>query len=296
VDLIIEWGTPEQKQQIADGLSALFARFATLFEPPLQINRVVVSTNFDEWVNRLQGTTTYTSIKENGPLPFAAVGRVIHQHDDTTDLVFLPQVYGYDPQIRLSIYAHEFAHVANKRSFPKIPTKGTARSTYLSYLYQIFDEYWACRKEFEAVDTVFPTKGIDWYSHIVNNLTGIISLLDTPKQYKSLKKQIQTIRKSRDADQLVMNIQPIFTDVANFIIQLFAITHHYPQYSPNTVSIRSRFINEKTLALMEFFKVKYQQHETDLEEGTLLCKAFMRNFGLEFVDEPAGLSCRVFRI
>jgi len=57
------------------------------------------------------------------------------------------------------------------------------------------------------------------------------------------------------------------SDVSVSIVYGFAAYHeHQKEYASLTIPT-TRFVNEKTIALMNYFKKKYEGHETDLHDG-----------------------------
>jgi hypothetical protein len=181
VELVIEIGTPEQKQQLMDELLN-FARVASGVAPSVVISRIVVSADFDDWVNKLQGTSMYKFKRSGGVLPLRAGARMIWTEDGGISFVLSPIVYteDNDTQVRTYVYTHELAHVVNKLRFSKPPLESTSRSVYLNIAYSLFDEYRADRVAFKMVGGVFPQPSEYWRIFLVDQFAGFVSLVNDP--------------------------------------------------------------------------------------------------------------------
>jgi hypothetical protein len=73
--------------------------------------------------------------------------------------------------------------------------------------------------------------------------------------------------------------------------------HYYPDRGFHSDSLKSPFLNEKTFALMDYFRLKHEKKEVGLIDGMDLIAEFMINFGVKF--EPIDQRryyCRVLDI
>jgi len=127
LDINIEIGTPEQQELIRQEME-LFKKVVEQTDPPLYISKVIVPIDFDAKVNKLQGTTTYESVRG-----VMAVAKIVNLGDSIA-VVISPHLYteNHDSQTRLFIYTHEIFHVANKRKFPTISVSSDSLKFYLN--------------------------------------------------------------------------------------------------------------------------------------------------------------------
>jgi hypothetical protein len=283
LDLIIEVGTPEQKLQLEDELRGFF-QIANGIAPSVKIDRIVVSLNFDDWVNKLQGTLVYKSAMRGGDLPLTAWARTIWTENESVSFVLSPMIYteGNDTQVRAFVYIHELAHVVNRLRLSKPLVKSTAKSIYLTIAYDSFDEYRADRVAFQTVDAIFPSPSEYWQSFISDQFARFVSLVNDPNYYVLLEMESEATRYNADLNQFLASIMPGVGELIGSTVHAFALAHHYPEFALGRAYRRSSFVNEKTTALMAFFKDKYEQNKFDLDDGLPLVTAYVTNFGVMF--------------
>jgi len=292
MEFIIECGTHEQQQQLEEELLG-FSSIANAVMPTVKISRIIVSPNFDDWVNKLQGTSTYKSAIRGGDLPLRAWARMIWTEKEGVSFVLSPLIYteGNDTQVRMFVYVHESAHVVNRLYFSKPPLESTARSVYLTIAYDSFDEYRADRVAYQAVGTVFPRRSEYWRNFIANQFARFVSLVNDPDYYTLIEMESEATRYSANMNQFLLSIMPSVSELISSTVHAFALAHHYPEFTLDDVYRRSRFVNEKTTALMEFFKNKYEKEEYDPDDELPLIKAYLTSFGIMFQDSVDGLQC-----
>lgn len=292
MEIIIEFGTLELKQQLTDellGFSSIVDRIA----PSVNISRIVVSSDFDGWVNKLQGTLDHKSTRRGGDLPLTAWARMIWAEDGGVSFVLSPIVYteANDTQVRTFVYLHELTHVVNRLRFSKPSLEPTARAAYLTTAYNLFDEYRADRVAFKTVGAVFPLRSEYWRSFIADQFARFESLLNDPSYYALIEMEVASTRFNVDMDQFLTSIKPSIGEIAESTVHAFSIAHQYPEFALRDIRRRSKFVNEKTIALMDFFKAKYERGEYDLDDGLPLITTYMTNFGIMFQDSASGLQC-----
>jgi hypothetical protein len=137
----VQIGTDQQRQQIRAELEPL----RNLLDGPDRscgIEAVIVPQDFDECVNRLQGTTTYRSIKDTGASGVLAVAKVLKKQGATT-IVLSPYLYSADNdnQTRGFIILHEVMHVFNNMKLDVPKQLVSSRERNLGALYSLYDEY-----------------------------------------------------------------------------------------------------------------------------------------------------------
>jgi len=191
---------------------------------------------------------------------------------------------------------HEIAHVSNKQKFPDTSSDSYSRQIYLGNIYTLFDEYVADRLASEIIDNLLPSKTDHWKAFIQNNAVGFTSLINDVQHCTTIKSEIESFRTHADIMLFLENTCPIFDNVALSIVHAFSLADHDPHAIKLTDLMLSPFVNERTLALMRFFKDKYQERIFDVHDGISLIIDFMTNFGMKFEDIPQGGYCHVLDI
>lgn len=296
METIIEIGDSEQRKLVEQELS-VFPEVVTHFDPPLNICKVIIPLNFEERVNELQGTTTYKSTRGLTDLSINALAKVI-ELDEGIAIVLSPNLFteSHDTQTRYFVYVHELMHVVNRRRFPKYRGETYSEQTYLGNIYTMYDEYLADRMSFEIIDEVFHAKSSFWTTSILNDLSGFAALIIDPKYHETISAEIASYRVHGDVMQFLKHIHQGFDEVALSIAHIYAIIHQYPKLATETDLSKSKFVNEKTLALVAFFRERFERNEFDLHDGQDLLIRFMTNFGFRFEETPQGPYCYVIDI
>jgi len=294
LEIIVEIGTEEQRRFIENELRTIEI-MAGHFEPPPPIKRVIVPNDFDEKVNEIQGTNHYQSLRGH-----RAVAKNVTTNDGVY-LVFSKLLYKdeHDNITRLQIYVHEFVHAYNKLRFPSLETESPSKHLYLSNLYTLFDEYDANRKSFEITESLFPKVS---HRYKLNNRKYlklfIKSLIEDSKYFRQISNEILKFRlRHIDVDRFLKDIDPCFDEISKSIIYTYAYIDHCLKLKKlESFMMKSKFINAKTISLIEFYRNKFELGDPNLFDGYELIKRFMENFGMRFEDTPQGLYCHVLNI
>ena len=291
--ITIEVGTEEQKELIRQELLFIAELCETIENPP-KITGIWVPSDFDNTVNILQGTTDYVS--ERGHL---AVAKNVIQEQGTA-LVFSPLLFtdSHDNQTRLQIYLHEFWHTLNKQIFPEIPKDSLAKYEYFQTIYILYDEYSANRKSFELTEKGFPNAS-DRYKRLTrNSVTGFLrDIIKAEKHYQYILKEIFKFRLHANVSLFLKNTRDIFDLIAKSLVYFYSYVHHYQKHERLIKFLNgSKFVDENAFSLVDFLKTKYEEGDTDLVDGLIYLKNFMKKFGIEFEDKPEGLYCHVIDI
>lgn len=293
MEITIEVGTEEQKELIRQEL-AFFVELCETMENPPKINGIWVPSDFDKTVNTLQGTTDYLSEREH-----LAIAKNVIQEQGTA-LVFSPLLFtdSHDNHTRLQIYIHEFWHTLNKEIFPEIPKDSLANHEYFQNLYILFDEYSANRKSFELTEKFYPDVSKRYKRLTRNSVTGFLrNIIQSEEHYKYILKEIHEFRSHADVSIFLKNTREIFDLIAKSLVYFYSYVHHDRKHERLIKLLHnSKFIDENAFALVEFFKVKFEEGETDLRDGLIYLKNFMKKFGVEFEDKPGDLYCHVLDI
>ena len=293
MEILVEIGTPENKEKIREELMSFLSIFSRA-DDALDISKVIVPVDFDAKVNELQGTSDYQSNKGT----VAALATNVKLVDGDA-IILSPLLYtsAYcDGQVRLYISLHEITHTFNRNLFPKISTDSASQRIYLENLYTLFDEYVADRFALEIFDDAISTKTVQWNRFIREFAEAFCALINDRKYLTKIRTETGSFRQHADGALFLKNIQQDFRSVAIGINRAFAIIDHDPQILPLSDLMQSQFVNEKTLALMNFFRAKYQEQVYDMQGAFELMVDFMTNFGMKFEDVPEGLYCHVLDI
>jgi len=291
--MAIEVGTADQRNIIENELR-LVQTIIGGFEPAINIGQVIVPADFDQKVNELQNTDYYKSVR--GVVALAKILEI----EDGIAMILSPRIYTaeWDIQTRLFIYLHEILHVANKKQIPRPEIKSPSLSLYFENIYRLFDEYAADRQALELIDKLFPLKTDRMRCSIDSNVDGFIRIINNQQYYAQIAERIASFRiRDSDVTEFLENTHDSFSEVAMSIAHLYSYIDNYPDYQGKVADLHSsRFVNNKTYALIDFFRKKYGEKRPELGEGLNLVKEFMLNFGMRFEDTPEGLYCHVLDI
>lgn len=192
-----------------------------------------------------------------------------------------------DTMTRCFFLFHEIAHLINKNRFPPIPTGSFSLEKYLGNLYIIFDEYFADRLAFQITENVFSTSEF-WAQYNRNGVSTYLDIAADPRYYEFIKTEIERFREHSD---VTLHCNSIFGTVHIIAISTahgFAQYHQHLDQFRDTLFPESMFFNQKTFALMDYFKTKYENSESDLSDGLELIKEYFTNFGIRFEDRQGN--------
>lgn len=287
----VEVGTAEQRNIIEHELE-LIQTIVGAFQPPLNISQVIVPADFDQKVNELQNTNDYKHVRS----VVEALATVL-EIDYGIAMIISPRIYTeeWDFQKRVFIYLHEIFHVVNKKRIPRAELESRSLSLYFENIYRLFDEYASDRQAHECVDELFPSKSDLMRCLIDSSIHGFIRIINDPQYYEQISKEIAYFRiYDSDVETFLKNIHDSFSNVAMSIVHLYSYIDSYADYQCKVDDLcNSRFVNNRTSALIDFFRKKYGENHPGLVEGLSLVKEFMLNFGMRFEDTEQGLYCHV---
>ncbi len=133
---------------------------------------------------------------------------------------------------------------------------------------------------------------------VESNIDDFIRIINNGEYYEQIKKEIASFRiHDSDVTTFLENTHDSFSEVAMSIAHLYSYIDNYPDYQSKVADLRnSRFVNDKTYTLIDFFRKKYGEKSPELVEGLNLVKEFILNFGMRFEDTAQGLYCHVLDI
>jgi hypothetical protein len=296
MDILVDVGTQEQQKMIKEELMFL-QRVTQDLDPPLNITRVYVTDDFEGIVHKIEGSTSYKAnrgLENNEIRPLAKMSK--DGNGFAITISSLLYTSDFDFQVRIFILLHELCHIFNKRNFPAITNDSFVEGMYLSNLYSLFDEYKADRTAFNLCDQAFPEKTQLWSEWQKNQNIGFVGLITDLNYYDAIRKEIGSFRWHEDVDLFLKNNQVHFDVVSLAIIHLYASYHQYPDKVLETDLSKSKFVNNNTIALMEYLRNKYEEKSVNLFDGMEIITNFETNFGMRFEHREVGGYCHVLDI
>ncbi|MBL8090557.1 MAG: hypothetical protein KF758_02020 [Anaerolineales bacterium] len=298
MDIIIEVGTDEQKHLIKQELQYAFEILPKDFIQSIQLEKIIVPIDFQFEINKLENTKTYKSLRGLGANIINVLGRIVEVENGYV-IVLSPSLYTetQDSQTRLLTVFHELHHLVNKKSFPKIINTSFVSGMYLENMYRLYDEYSSDYFAFRMLDTYFPSKTELWEKQISSNMNGLLELITDKSYYEHIKQEIESFRIHANVDLFLNRIKKHIDEMGITLAHTFSLAHFYPDKISRENLLKSNFVNGKTFAIMEFFREKQSQNETDLKDGLHLIIAFFENFGVRFEDiDNDNYYCKVLDI
>lgn len=294
MDIKVETGTEEQKLLIRKELE-IVDKVSSKLEFCAPISQIIVPENFDAKINELSNNKNYRSKRTE----HLAIAKNVFVNGQIF-LIFSKEIYTnyYDYITRLQLYIHELFHAINKTRFPELRKESLAAYQSLSNLYILFDEYYSNRKSFEIVGNILPNTTKHYKKFHRSMLFGFLrTVIDNSNLFNKLVEQISAFRKHGNIDLFLNNVNPYFDTISKSIIYSFSYIDNFPRFHRVIRFLdKSKFINEKTYSLIEFYREKYKTNNTELFDGIAIIERFMENFGMKFKDTPQGLYCYVIDV
>ncbi len=290
---IVEVGNSEQRELILNELKLIFGA-ATEYDQNLGIYQVIVPVDFDSTINALLGTSSYRSVRNLGQHDIVAQAKVINTPNGLC-VVISPRIFNeqQDIQTRCFIYVHELGHVKNRDEHQSKEALSQSDSIYAHNLETFFDEYVADRAAYALIDRVFPSKSHYWKAEIARQASQFSLLLTSSAPLDSIKSAIKQLQDHQDIARFLNEVHPIFDGICLTLAHSVSLSDHYPTLLPTSELAKSKFVNARTFALIDYARQQYNDGSRQLANGLPLIKDFMRNLGIAFSDSPQGLVCHV---
>ncbi len=295
MNIKVEIGTPEQQNAIKRELSAI-ENVCDYFDPPLPLLEVIVPCDLDSTINRIEGRSYFRSER----IYHTVAAKTIYKEDGAV-IVLSPFLYtgASDIQIRAVFYFHELCHVYNSRRFPCLLESSKIVPHYFANLYTLYDEYWADRKAFIIVDSLFPEKTDAYQTHIRKGVKDSVqTLANDSKDYDLIKREISSFRRHGDVMRFLWAVDETLDGLLKAFVHGYAYIDHFPQWKEEEVILgTSKFVNDPAKRLIGFMQSKYDEDSVDLLGGIPIMEEVMRNFGIKFEVFPSGeVYCHVLDI
>jgi len=202
-------------------------------------------------------------------------------------IVISPDLYTghYDIYQRFFVYLHEIYHVLNRKQIQEPSTPSISEMIYFTNLCSLFDEYVANRDALRVLETVFVEKRKDIFQSIERDLNAFILILQDERFVEDIEEKLQQFQIYEDLPKFLQNIRKDFSEISLTTVFVFSILDHFPRFERYLPAVQtSDFVNRETLALMNYFRQKYEQRNFDLRDGLKVMDGFMANFGTRFDD------------
>jgi hypothetical protein len=278
LEIIVEVGTDEQKDLIKSEISSIYGSLAEN-ELAIKLHQIIVPLNFDNTVRELSGDKSYTAFRGH-----VALAKTIDVSQGAS-IVYSPLLYNeqFDYQVRTIWYMHELFHVINKSRFPAIKTISLSRKTYIDNMNVFFDEYYVHRISFEIADEIANPKTYFLKKFIGSTFAGHVKSLLKYDYYLKLKEQIFLFRFNGNVRKFLDHVNPYFDEASKDIVYAYSFIDHFPKLKRiEPALINSKMVNNKTVALIEFYREKYEMNNFNLEDGLEIIEDYMTNFGIRF--------------
>ena len=292
MEIIIEYGDNVLQQKILRELSVV-ARIIERLTPALEIKKIIVPADYLEKIHAIQQIRYEPSSRG-----IKAVAKMVELLDNYI-MVVSPELYAghYDIYQRFFVYLHEINHALNRELIQEIPSHSISEFIYYTNLNSLFDEYVANREALRVIEKVFEE---DWEKiscTIERDLNAFICVLQDERFMEDLEEKLDQFKIHADVLKFLQNIRKDFSEISLSIVFIFSIMDHFPQSEHHKQAAQaSEFVNEQTLALMDYFRQKYEQRDFDLRDGLHYMDDFMTNFGTRFDDAlPVG-TYQVYKI
>lgn len=287
MEIIIEVGNEAIQEYIRHELGFVDKIAESL---KLNVSRIIIPGDFQAKVNEYQGRDDYKVQRgvENAQVTVAA--KIIEDGDNITILLspYIFYLQSFDTMVRCFLMVHELMHVVNKGYFLEIPKGSFALENYLGNLYIMFDEYTADRYAYSMIEGAFEPHTEAWELYNQDGVLGYLNPTSDPRYYEHILSEIKKFRYHADVNRYWKSIWETVHVVSISIVHGFARYHEHLENYKKLEIPSTKFINEKTFALMDYFKTKYKTQNYDLNDGIGLMEEYLTNFGVRFEDRPEG--------
>jgi hypothetical protein len=289
IDIHVEIGTPEQQEAIRAELQWMFTLLGEEFLNYIELHQVIIPLDFDETVNRLQNTTSYTSDRIQ-----ICIAKIIEA--EGSNYVILSQLAYYelmDFGKRCRLIFHELYHLSNIKLFHIPEPVNTSESRYTNTIAIMYDEYTA---NLFANDLILKLENHDIFGDVKAGLVKdyssfLSSILDENQYYLPIKNEYQDWRKHGDTLKMLNNTIQYIDAAIKDITYCYSFADAYDSLKKDFQKQSSVFLNEDTENLFNLFRGWHSTPdlEIDFESGLDAVRRFMATcFGIVFGNAPLG--------
>ncbi len=287
MEIVVEIGTTDQKKLINKEL-IMFEELFKSYPRFKVLKKIIIAADMDKTVSELQGSS-YVSQRGR----HTAMARIVKKGDDWF-IVFNPMLYteGHDHYTRYLTYFHEIMHVLNGIDVEPRRDESTFASRKRVNLAIFFDEYFANRDALKLHKNTLPSTSFAFKRYVINDFNNFLnSLVDDSVYYDLFKKEIWSFRIHRlDVLGFLRRVKEPFDQVIKCVAYCFAYIDVCSHFAKKEVFLinNSKFVNDKTMALIAYVREKYESNDIELDDGLDLMVEFMTNFGMRFDDLGGG--------
>lgn len=284
--ITVEVGTPEEQQIISNELM-IIGSLAERFDPPLQLAEIVVPNDFDAAVNRMQGTSDYSS--ERAQL---VIAKTIPTATGVS-FVFSPFIYTelFDFNIRLLTFTHELLHASNHTISPQPTFHPQSKNVLAANLYILVDEYLANVISLESTAECLQGDTQKYNEHINAFFKGHRdAVVNSRTRLDDLNNIITSLREHDDRMSFLVAWRDIFDELAKSLVYAVAYVDSSESFHVYEEEIlRSPLATKSAVTLMQYIRQVGSLKNLDYEGTLPLIHDFIADFGISF-DYTSGLS------
>ena len=182
--------------------------------------------------------------------------------------------------------------------FPKVQSDSLSEKEHLNFIYTLFDEYWANRWSFEITEKCFPLISPRYQKLTRTSTFGFLrGVIKTEQEHKHIESEILKFRIHGNIERFMQNIQQSIDEISKSIAYFYSYIHHYEKFAKLEPFLdSSKFTDESTKNLGNFFRENYENNEFKIHNGIPIIENMLKLFGLKFEDQSGGLYINVLNI
>lgn len=266
-------------------------------EHQLKVDKFVLTAEISQKVNDFYGVGSYQGTRNAGKDNITVLAKYCTNEEESV-LFLSPSIFEHqDASVRLFILFHELMHLYNAKRLNNPPVPKFPGDFRLSMLYHLFDEYSADRFAFYCIDLLFPQKSNYWSAYNLSILKGFGDILLDASNPFYFKEKIDMFRNRKiSVNEYLEQTRQLVTDLSITAVHLYASLHFNPNQSMSLNPEDSRFLNQRTDALMNYLCTKFESSGTDLSDGLEIITEYLTNFGILLQERESSLYCYVVDI
>lgn len=285
----IEIGIKVEKERWKSEIKAILQALGIDNIKKLGIKKIIVASNFEETVSRLKGLKNYKSKRYAIDAQAKVICKSIEENYIIISGNFWKTFNNY--KIKFIFLSHEIYHIRNSLYLPQPINYHNSKSTYLTEIYELYNEYSATRFSISFLE----------YQEIKDVIKilydGFMSELQNPETfYLPMRKVIEDFRYFRiDINEYLINISKYIEPILKYVSSIFAYCHCCPEIKKEFDNVKTKiFVNEEIIKLFDIFSSWYENKRNIIYED---CLEYMENFlkilGIKYSDVEEGIYATV---
>ncbi len=253
----------------------------------VSINQVIVPVDFDATVNRIQGSSGYTSQREH-----VAIAKVIAREGVIT-IILSPFLFteAFDTFMRLELYLHELSHASNNGRYPSHDGLSQTRQRLLHNIITLYDDYYANRMAFVAMEAVFPEKSPQYIRSREASIEQHLDYLaEASGRHQMIQRAVTAFRQHSDVRRFCDEVYELFDASAKSLVYLYSYIDSLPTCCSGLEGrvATSPFCNGAARSLIQAFRRMYQDKDFNFMPHLDLMQDYLEVFGMRFEDRGEG--------